>query len=537
MGGRKFLTKPKPVKEEILSNVEKLEKDFLSLFENFKNENRVDRIFRIFISSPYEDLKKLRKEIFSRLQQTGHIPRGMELFDAGNEEDIKVIADTIWNSDIYIVVIGHRYGSISDKYQLSYTELEYRIAKLAQKPVIPFLLENKENSIKRSQLLGSGTKESKREKKFDKAYLAFRKLVIERANPSGGNRLYRNFGTNLQLSPQIIDAVNNLINNSGEELGGLTTEADILGSMANNPLAREAIRTLKKYEKLYQRCTEKPNLKRGLARYFWDEAFAEIVEKKIFRVFFESGSTPVFVADEFRKAVANSGINSLEEWDVSTNNGLIHLRFAFAGSTNDQNIAAKLVPPGRPDGEHGATFGDLSHVPKYHLRPKKSIPSVVNLAIKKVAKKISGERKEPTLILAATTGLSLKRKAGVPLGPFVADYENQLFKHALLRTGSPIVFFMDEGKTTIEFEKKHRSICFGPIDWIDICRRHPLAICIGCSSEASRSTIRNNLRTLGLVYQAFNAPSEIYSGGGEMCFPLLVFNRSFKKFIALEEDQ
>lgn len=53
----------------------------------------------------------------------GIIFRGMELFPAANEDQWTLIKGVIDDCDYYIVVIGGRYGSVSD-IRLSYTEIE-----------------------------------------------------------------------------------------------------------------------------------------------------------------------------------------------------------------------------------------------------------------------------------------------------------------------------------------------------------------------------------------------------------------------------
>ena len=47
----------------------------------------------------------------------------MELFPAANEDQWTLIKGVIDDCDYYIVVIGGRYGSVSD-IRLSYTEIE-----------------------------------------------------------------------------------------------------------------------------------------------------------------------------------------------------------------------------------------------------------------------------------------------------------------------------------------------------------------------------------------------------------------------------
>jgi hypothetical protein len=65
------------------------------------------------------------------------IPAGMELFPAIDEEQFNFIKRIIDDCDYYILIIGGRYGTISDD-GISYTEKEYDYAISRQIPVMTF---------------------------------------------------------------------------------------------------------------------------------------------------------------------------------------------------------------------------------------------------------------------------------------------------------------------------------------------------------------------------------------------------------------
>src|ERR1041384_3732281 len=67
--------------------------------------------FQIFISSTYEDLKDEREQVIKACLEMGHIPVGMEMFSAADEEQWQIIKRQIDESDYYVVLIAHRYGS------------------------------------------------------------------------------------------------------------------------------------------------------------------------------------------------------------------------------------------------------------------------------------------------------------------------------------------------------------------------------------------------------------------------------------------
>jgi len=96
--------------------------------------------YQIFVSSTYEDLKDERQQVIKATLEMGHIPVGMEMFSAGDEEQWKVITRQIDESDYYVVVIAHRYGSVIEG--ISYTEKEYDYAVSKGVPVMGFIVND-----------------------------------------------------------------------------------------------------------------------------------------------------------------------------------------------------------------------------------------------------------------------------------------------------------------------------------------------------------------------------------------------------------
>lgn len=86
------------------------------------------RKLQVFISSTYTDLIEERQAAVSAILKAGHIPAGMELFTAGDQSQMKTIERWIDESDVYMLILGGRYGSVEKKSGISYTELEYDYA-------------------------------------------------------------------------------------------------------------------------------------------------------------------------------------------------------------------------------------------------------------------------------------------------------------------------------------------------------------------------------------------------------------------------
>jgi hypothetical protein len=96
--------------------------------------------YQVFLSSTYEDLKSERAEVIRATLEMGHIPVGMEMFSAADDEQWKIITRTIDQSDYYIVIVGHRYGSLVEG--ISYTEKEYDYAVEQGIPVLGFVIDD-----------------------------------------------------------------------------------------------------------------------------------------------------------------------------------------------------------------------------------------------------------------------------------------------------------------------------------------------------------------------------------------------------------
>ena len=96
--------------------------------------------YQVFISSTYKDLQVERAQVLKATLDMGHIPVGMEMFSAADEEQWKIITRHIDASDYYVVIVAHCYGSVVDG--TSYTEKEYNYARSKNIPVLGFIIED-----------------------------------------------------------------------------------------------------------------------------------------------------------------------------------------------------------------------------------------------------------------------------------------------------------------------------------------------------------------------------------------------------------
>lgn len=101
----------------------------------------LNKKLQVFVSSTYTDLIEERQTAVQAILDAGHIPAGMELFKAGKSQ-METIRKWIDESDIYMLILGGRYGSIEPSSGKSYTHLEYEYALSKNMPVFAIILED-----------------------------------------------------------------------------------------------------------------------------------------------------------------------------------------------------------------------------------------------------------------------------------------------------------------------------------------------------------------------------------------------------------
>nr|ABX64465.1 conserved hypothetical protein [Pseudomonas syringae] len=98
------------------------------------------RKLQVFISSTFTDLIAERQAAVSAILKAGHIPAGMELFTSGDKSQMDTIKKWIDESDVYMLILGGRYGSMEPISGISYTELEYDYAVEQSKPLFAVVI-------------------------------------------------------------------------------------------------------------------------------------------------------------------------------------------------------------------------------------------------------------------------------------------------------------------------------------------------------------------------------------------------------------
>lgn len=97
---------------------------------------------QIFISSTYIDLIDERQKVVESVIESSNIPAGMELFTGENVEQWNIIKHWIDESDVFVLLLGGRYGTLASDENISYIEKEYNYAQIQGIPTYIFVLSD-----------------------------------------------------------------------------------------------------------------------------------------------------------------------------------------------------------------------------------------------------------------------------------------------------------------------------------------------------------------------------------------------------------
>ncbi|MCK4604829.1 MAG: DUF4062 domain-containing protein [Deltaproteobacteria bacterium] len=172
---------------------------------------------QVFMSSTYTDMLVERQAAVEAILRTGHIPAGMELFAAGDESQLETIRRWIDDSDVFMLILGGRYGSIEPKSGKSYIELEYEYATKNKKPLFAAAISE---SYLETKVKAAGT--SAIETDHGTLLKAFRETVTK--------KICRFFGDVNELKLIVFESLSNFERNEG--LAGWIRGSDVLDPKA-----------------------------------------------------------------------------------------------------------------------------------------------------------------------------------------------------------------------------------------------------------------------------------------------------------------
>lgn len=104
--------------------------DLMQSSREGSDEDTRKKIYSVFISSTYEDLRPFRQAVMKILQHTEEYnPIGMEDFPAADKNQLDYIEEKMEFVDLYVLILGGRYGSLIPDGTMSYSHKEYEMAR------------------------------------------------------------------------------------------------------------------------------------------------------------------------------------------------------------------------------------------------------------------------------------------------------------------------------------------------------------------------------------------------------------------------
>jgi len=94
-----------------------------------------------FICSTYLDLKDYRESVIEKLKSASGIINAQEFFGARDQKPIETCLEEVEKSDVFIMFIGWRFGSIEEEKNKSFVELEYEKATELGIPKFIFFMD------------------------------------------------------------------------------------------------------------------------------------------------------------------------------------------------------------------------------------------------------------------------------------------------------------------------------------------------------------------------------------------------------------
>lgn len=228
----------------------------------------INKKLQVFVSSTYTDLKEERQAAVEAILDAGHIPAGMELFKAGNESQLKTIYKWIDESDVYMLILGGRYGSIESNSGKSYTQLEYEYALSKNIPVFAVVLSD---SFLTQKITNLGLKNATEQIAPDK-YQIFKSLVMSKIirEVDDSKDIIINIHSTLNDFMHDYDLVGWVRNNNENDTVQLLKD--------NNTLIKENNSLNKQIQKLQERLSAKS--KEQFGNYSFDELIDILKNKK-----------------------------------------------------------------------------------------------------------------------------------------------------------------------------------------------------------------------------------------------------------------
>jgi hypothetical protein len=467
--------------------------------------------YQVFISSTFKDLQPHRQQAELGIVKAGHMPLAIENYNPSSESKRQIIRQALESCQFYVIILGHRYGSVPKDDDRGFVEIELDMAQDLKKQgriqILPFVMKSELVNKARTTTEFVNSEEIKLVTK----YQALRDRLTEGAD----GPLYKEFETPEEIGVELYAYFKNLQSVRGyilepeEKTGGKGGEPIIY---SKNEVIRNIAIRLSKYEKVEPRFATETDKKQALAKAF-SELWGENIRSKFKRVFIESGSTLTYIAGSLARYLPSGGRPASLE--VITNNAFAYLSLWLCSGVN-----CHALPSGSPDDTYAGFYGELSdqyRAPSYDLSPLEDYDPEAVPIIATMKDNIFGHnnKTKDTLILAAISGMQVTNKITavkvdheghekdiLPSDPLikqlskcrgfhVGSYQNHLFKRSYYLSEYPAILFVHDKKIDCKIVAgKCHFLCDRNYTWNKLIEKYPLSIWIACDKESCMETLR-----------------------------------------------
>ena len=89
--------------------------------------------FTVFVCSTFDDLVEEREGVLDAIRRVQQRHNAMEFFGARAGQPIEICLDEVRKSDLLVVIVGLKYGSLAPGLGISYSQAEYEEGVAARK--------------------------------------------------------------------------------------------------------------------------------------------------------------------------------------------------------------------------------------------------------------------------------------------------------------------------------------------------------------------------------------------------------------------
>jgi Domain of unknown function (DUF4062) len=98
--------------------------------------------FTVFVCSTFDDLEQEREAVLDAILRVRSRHNAMEFFGARPGRPIDVCLDEVRKSDLLVVIVGLKYGSLPAGMGISYSQAEYEEGVRLEKPCLVYLRDD-----------------------------------------------------------------------------------------------------------------------------------------------------------------------------------------------------------------------------------------------------------------------------------------------------------------------------------------------------------------------------------------------------------